>query len=417
MGMKVAYTGPQAAGRAVRYRRRTSTALAAAVGFPGRRVPGRRGDAEHRQRGRARGAGQEGHARSTSRAARSSTSRRSSRALEDGTIKGAGLDVFADEPHIPPALLAMDNVVLLPHVGSATRETRKAMGDLCKANLDAWFAGQQRADADSRTRLKPDRLETRHSGASAQRQSATARRLPGGNSTANSAATTSASASHSCGPGRSPSNSDAGEHADHRHRQRRQRRHRHRQRAREREPRPVRERAGEEDVVGDREPAARRQVREFGRPRLRIEQRREHGERQPARATSSSPTARSAAIGGFHLRSSTVPNAHVIAAPRIISAPSGAFRMMPISSPSSTAIPAAPSARPTSLRRDSGSCSTTAAIIVAQIGIVYARIALRPAGSCCTPNSTSPFQPAMLKNASDTEARPQRARHRDRIAG
>jgi len=36
----------------------------------------------------------------------------------------------------------MDNVVLLPHVGSATNETRKAMGDLCKANLDAWFAGK-----------------------------------------------------------------------------------------------------------------------------------------------------------------------------------------------------------------------------------------------------------------------------------
>jgi len=62
-------------------------------------------------------------------------------ALEAGTIKGAGLDVFADEPHIPEPLLAMDNVVLLPHVGSATHETRKAMGDLCRANLDAWFAG------------------------------------------------------------------------------------------------------------------------------------------------------------------------------------------------------------------------------------------------------------------------------------
>jgi lactate dehydrogenase-like 2-hydroxyacid dehydrogenase len=58
----------------------------------------------------------------------------------DGTIKGAGLDVFDDEPHVPRALLAMDNVVLLPHVGSATRETRQAMGDLCKANLDKWFA-------------------------------------------------------------------------------------------------------------------------------------------------------------------------------------------------------------------------------------------------------------------------------------
>jgi lactate dehydrogenase-like 2-hydroxyacid dehydrogenase len=61
-------------------------------------------------------------------------------ALQSGTIKAAGLDVFADEPRIPPELLTMDNVVLLPHVGSATRETRQAMGDLCKANLDAWFA-------------------------------------------------------------------------------------------------------------------------------------------------------------------------------------------------------------------------------------------------------------------------------------
>ena len=61
------------------------------------------------------------------------------RALQDGTIKAAGLDVFDDEPNVPPALFAMDNVVLLPHVGSATRDTRQAMGDLCKANLDQWF--------------------------------------------------------------------------------------------------------------------------------------------------------------------------------------------------------------------------------------------------------------------------------------
>jgi len=64
-------------------------------------------------------------------------------ALQAGTIKGAGLDVFADEPRIPKELMAMDNVVLLPHVGSATRETRQAMGDLCKANLDAWFADKK----------------------------------------------------------------------------------------------------------------------------------------------------------------------------------------------------------------------------------------------------------------------------------
>ena len=54
----------------------------------------------------------------------------------------AAWEFFADEPHVPKALLAMDNVVLLPHVGSGTNETRKAMGDLCKANLDAWFAGK-----------------------------------------------------------------------------------------------------------------------------------------------------------------------------------------------------------------------------------------------------------------------------------
>lgn len=63
-------------------------------------------------------------------------------ALQNDVIGAAGLDVFADEPNIPAPLLAMDNVVLLPHVGSGTRETRKAMGDLCKANLDAWFHGQ-----------------------------------------------------------------------------------------------------------------------------------------------------------------------------------------------------------------------------------------------------------------------------------
>ena len=61
------------------------------------------------------------------------------RALGDGTLKSAGLDVFENEPHIPDSLLAMDDVVLLPHVGSATHETRQAMADLCKQNLDRWF--------------------------------------------------------------------------------------------------------------------------------------------------------------------------------------------------------------------------------------------------------------------------------------
>ena len=62
-------------------------------------------------------------------------------ALRDGRLGAAGLDVFADEPNVPAELMAMDNVVLLPHVGSATRETRRAMGQLVLDNLDAHFAG------------------------------------------------------------------------------------------------------------------------------------------------------------------------------------------------------------------------------------------------------------------------------------
>lgn len=61
-------------------------------------------------------------------------------ALEAGEIAGAGLDVFADEPNIPEALKARQNVVLSPHVGSATRETRSKMGRLVVDNLDAFFA-------------------------------------------------------------------------------------------------------------------------------------------------------------------------------------------------------------------------------------------------------------------------------------
>ncbi len=64
------------------------------------------------------------------------------KALADGTIKGAGLDVFADEPNVPVELTEMDNVVLVPHVGSATSETREAMADLMVDNLVAHFSGQ-----------------------------------------------------------------------------------------------------------------------------------------------------------------------------------------------------------------------------------------------------------------------------------
>jgi lactate dehydrogenase-like 2-hydroxyacid dehydrogenase len=63
-------------------------------------------------------------------------------ALISGKLGGAGLDVFANEPQVPAALLAMDNVVLQPHVGSATHETRRAMSQLVLDNLDARFAGK-----------------------------------------------------------------------------------------------------------------------------------------------------------------------------------------------------------------------------------------------------------------------------------
>jgi hydroxypyruvate reductase len=63
-------------------------------------------------------------------------------ALKDGRLGGAGLDVFADEHNIPEELMKMDNVVLLPHVGSATKETRRRMAELVVANLAAHFAGK-----------------------------------------------------------------------------------------------------------------------------------------------------------------------------------------------------------------------------------------------------------------------------------
>jgi lactate dehydrogenase-like 2-hydroxyacid dehydrogenase len=63
-------------------------------------------------------------------------------ALREGMIRGAGLDVYADEPRAPTALLDLDNVVLSPHQSSATHETRAAMGDCTLANLRAHFSGQ-----------------------------------------------------------------------------------------------------------------------------------------------------------------------------------------------------------------------------------------------------------------------------------
>lgn len=60
-------------------------------------------------------------------------------ALRSKTILSAGLDVFENEPHVPEALIAMDHVVLLPHLGSASVHTRQAMGQLQVDNLTNWF--------------------------------------------------------------------------------------------------------------------------------------------------------------------------------------------------------------------------------------------------------------------------------------
>jgi lactate dehydrogenase-like 2-hydroxyacid dehydrogenase len=63
-------------------------------------------------------------------------------ALERGVIAGAGLDVFEAEPQVPERLRALPHVVLTPHIGSATHQTRQAMADLAFGNLAAHFAGR-----------------------------------------------------------------------------------------------------------------------------------------------------------------------------------------------------------------------------------------------------------------------------------
>lgn len=64
------------------------------------------------------------------------------KALAEGKIAGAGLDVFVEEPKVPEELFKLDNVVLQPHVGSGTHHTRAAMGQLVVDNLAAYFAGK-----------------------------------------------------------------------------------------------------------------------------------------------------------------------------------------------------------------------------------------------------------------------------------
>ena len=70
-------------------------------------------------------------------------------ALEAGQIAGAGLDVYEFEPNVPEALKAMENVTLLPHLGTAALEVRVDMGLMAVANLNAWFKGEPLPNAVS----------------------------------------------------------------------------------------------------------------------------------------------------------------------------------------------------------------------------------------------------------------------------
>jgi lactate dehydrogenase-like 2-hydroxyacid dehydrogenase len=67
-------------------------------------------------------------------------------ALQNRAIRAAGLDVYEGEPHLDPGFLELDNAVLLPHLGSATTETRVAMGIKVIHNVAAFFRGEQPPD-------------------------------------------------------------------------------------------------------------------------------------------------------------------------------------------------------------------------------------------------------------------------------
>ena len=67
-------------------------------------------------------------------------------ALQNGRLRAAGIDAYNNEPRVDPRVVALGNTFLMPHIGSATRETRDAMGFRALDNLDAFFAGREPAD-------------------------------------------------------------------------------------------------------------------------------------------------------------------------------------------------------------------------------------------------------------------------------
>jgi len=67
-------------------------------------------------------------------------------ALSSGRLRAAGIDAYNNEPNVDPRIVALPNTFLMPHIGSATRETRDAMGFRALDNLDAFFGGREPGD-------------------------------------------------------------------------------------------------------------------------------------------------------------------------------------------------------------------------------------------------------------------------------
>ncbi len=141
LGMSIAYTSRSAKPDSAHRYFASAAALAAEVDFLVAITPGGAGTRKLINAEVLRALGSKGYFINV---ARGSVADESAlvEALQNGVIAGAGLDVYENEPHVPAALLALDNVVLTPHMASGTVQTRQAMADLALANLQAHFSGK-----------------------------------------------------------------------------------------------------------------------------------------------------------------------------------------------------------------------------------------------------------------------------------